>query len=167
MKTLKDAYVVRDQFGVGQSGKTVIYYPWKTEANGSTAVPGTGTGKYVVTIDPTSNNNKICRYYDIYVDGEKHDEQVFIGQWEWFVRIQFTDTDLSQDFLFTDLVDENGYDVPDSIPKAIVGIMCAEADRHFSISAQDDSGFTIDAAAGGGAQLPIYIKLHITVKEPS
>lgn len=165
MKYLRKYYVDRDQNGKAQPGSVIVAYPTGTSVNGSTA---SAEGlMYKMTIDPIGNNNRICSHYDIYINAVMKWEHVVIGKWEWFVRIQFTDTDLSQDFLFADLVDENGHDVPDSIPKAIVGIMNAEADRHFSISAQDDSGFTIDAAAMGGASVPIYVNLHITVKEPS
>ncbi|MBA7708541.1 hypothetical protein ES703_117443 [subsurface metagenome] len=159
MKTQKDAYVVRDQFGVGQGGKTVIYYPWGTMANGSTAIPGTGTGKYVVTIDPTSNNNKICRYYDIYVDGEKHDDKVFIGEWVWFVKLNVDET--PKVVLFSDefMKDENNESLPTTIPNVKITRMYEEKDLPMFIHTVTDIGFTIEASSGGGVKLPVDVWL--------
>lgn len=165
MKTLKDSYVVRDQFGVGQSGKTVVYFPWKTVANGSTAIPGTGIGKYVVTIDPTSNNNKICRYYDIYIDGEKHDEKVFIGEWVWFVKLTVDTTPKIVAFSDASMKDENNESLPTTIPNVKITKMFEEKDLPMFIHTVSDTGFTIEAGTGGGVGLPVDVWLKIEIGE--
>ena len=165
MKTLKDSYVVRDQFGVGQSGKTVIYYPWETLTNGSTAIPGTGAGKYVVTIDPTSNNNKICRYYDIHVDGEEHDNKVFIGEWVWFVKLTVDITPKAVLFSDASMKDENNESLPTTIPNVKITRMYEEKDLPMFIHTVSDTGFTIEAGSGGGVGLPVDVWLRIEIGE--
>lgn len=165
MKTQKDGYVVRDQFGVGQSGKTVIYYPWETVANGTTAGPGVGTGKYVVVIDPTSNNNKICRYYDIYVDGEKHDEKVFIGEWVWPVKLNVNETPKVVLFSDESMKDENNESLPTTIPNVKITKMFEEKDLPMFIHTVTNTGFTIEAGSGGGVGLPVDVWLKIEVGE--
>jgi len=165
MKKIKEYFSLIDDQGL-VPGKEVWFYPYGTTSHGTKADEVVGKpGEYVIEIDPSADNLKISKYCDIWYDGVRQYEKVTLkDKWEWFTRIQFTDTDLSQDFLFADLIDENGHNLPGSIPKAIVDIMTAEADRYFSISVQDDDGFTIDAAASGGAKVPIYIKLYITIK---
>lgn len=165
MKTLKDSYVVRDQHGAGQPNKTVVYFPWETVANGTTATPGVGTGKYVVEIDPSSNNNKICRYYDIRVDGVEHDNKVFIGEWVWFVKLTVDVAQMAVLFSDVSMKDENNESLPTNIPNVKITKMFEEKDLPMFIHTVTDTGFTIEASGAGGVKLPVDVWLKIEVGE--
>lgn len=166
MKTLTDSIVVLDEdTGKGQTGKTVIYYPWNTTANGTTAVPGVGKGKYVVTIDPTLDNDKIAKYYDIYINGELHDEKVFIGVWMWFVKFTMDVALKVVHFSDASVKDENGESLPTTILNVKIGIMSPKKDLPFFISDIQETQFTIEASMMGVDELPVDVWLKIEVGE--
>lgn len=162
MKTLIDYCRVCDQHGEGQAGMTVTYYPWTTVANGTNAVD-LGGGEYKVTIDPTANNNKICRYYDIYVNAVLEQEKVFIA--EWIFPFVLTVNVTPKVVAFNAMLDENGDALPTTIPNAKIGFLHSEDDLMFFLSATADTGFTIEASVVGGVPLPVDVNMKVLVEE--
>ena len=166
MKTLQDSYTVLDEdTGEGLTGKTVTYYPWDTRASGTDAIPGVGKGKYIVTIDPTLDNSKIAKYYDILINGELHDEKVFIGEWMWFVKFTVDETPKVVHFSDASVKDENNESLPTTIPNVKIGIMTPKKDLSFFISDIQTTQFTIEASGMGIADLPVDVWLKIEVGE--
>lgn len=164
MKILIDYCTVRDQHGEGQAGKTVVYYPYTTIANGTTAVD-LGAGEYKVTIDPTANNNKIDRYYDIYVNAVKEHEKVWVAEWVWYVELAVNVS--PKVVAFNALVDENGDALPTTIPNAKIEFCFPEKCRGFALTAHSDTGFTIIASeySDDDAILPVDLHFKVTVGE--
>lgn len=173
MKTLIDYRTVRDQHGEIQTSQTVEWFPWGTSSNG-TAGADLGDGRYKGIIDPTANNAKIARYYDIKLNGVLKEEKVHIGEWVWWARSTTTVEGVSvttspQSFLFANLYDENDDALPTNIPNARVEVDSIAKGRLFFITAFSDTGFTIQAAQIGddppAGDLPINVKIKITIAE--
>ena len=78
-----------DSTGTPTAGKTVIFYPAGTAANGTTASAVTGsTGTYAAVLDPTDpDGNIIDRRYDVWWDSVKKLDDAEIGYWFFTIDV--------------------------------------------------------------------------------
>jgi hypothetical protein len=83
---------ITDDDGAAQTGKTVIFYPAGTAANGTTASAVSGlNGVYKVTIDPTDpDGNVIDKAYDVWWDSAKKLTAEWVGYWDFTITVTMT-----------------------------------------------------------------------------
>jgi len=170
MKTIKQKFALIDEYGNGVDGKEVWFYPIGTTNHGTKATEISGKkGQYEIEIDPTSDSDKISHYYDVWYDGALQYSKVALrDKWIWFCTKQITAAE--QDVQFSGCTDENGDNLPGSIPNAIVGLMSFSKGRLFYISYQDNTKITVKAQDFADddcvnlATNPVTISFFVTIK---
>lgn len=163
-KTIIWEYMLRDQNGVKQPSQTVVAYPFDTQANGTNPTDLT-TGKYRFTFDYDADGVGIlAMFYDVYVNSVLDAKKVPIGRgWFWLSTLAVDVT--PKTVLFTNLTDENRNALPATINNAKMQILYSEGDIQFYIDTLTTTGFKIYASSGGGAGMPLNVRLKIFVGE--
>jgi len=164
MKKIKEYFSLIDDQGL-VSGKEVWFYPYGTTSHGTMANEVTGKpGEYVIEIDPSGDNAKISKYYDIWYDGIRQYEKITLkDKWEWHCNKSAN----SQTINFADCNDENGQALPTTIPHAKLEFSYYEKGRMFSVTDITDTYFIVQASefSDNEANLPINIQFKVSVGE--
>jgi hypothetical protein len=148
---------VLDSSGTPTDGKTVIFYPAGTEANGTEATDNED-GTYTVVLDPTSpDGNIIDRRYDIWWDSAKQMDDEEIGYWNFTITVTMTSDTYTITYASED-------DLPSPIPNAImIGNPIPMKDRGVRLYSISDTAAVIKATGTGSYVINASNTMDVTV----
>jgi hypothetical protein len=148
-----------DDNGVAQTGKTVIFYPAGTAANGTTASEVSGlAGVYAVVLDPTDpDGNIIDRRYDVWWDSAKKLDDEEIGYWFFTITVTMTSDTYTITYASED-------DLPSPIPNAtMIGNPVPMEDRGVRLYSISDTVAVIKATGTGSYVINASNTMDVTV----
>lgn len=161
---------LRDSTGILIIGATCKAIPAGTVLGGApgdetTAVEvPAGSGKYLFTIDPRllANNGRIARDYDIYQGINQILTHVSVEHWHWEVEVEMTTN--PETFLFANLLDTYGDNLPTTIRDArLGGGPKIEIDRRgwTAFGQLTTTQIIINGSPAGPGALPWYVRFQI------